>query len=144
MIGCLRTRVRKLPIITLYLSASSQSLRFILSLRLYSCFITSGPVMSLHANSKGIDQPSHPRSLIRAFIMSSLKILKHCYVTISLFYVVSAAEQASNYLVVNPSISSISLLMCTKILCACHILWKSVFKDSHTSEDNDMFLDYTS
>ena len=68
MIGCLWTRIHKQPIIALYfefetvlkfynlgglnirlhklhrhVSASSQSLRFILSLRLYSCFITSGP-----------------------------------------------------------------------------------------------------
>ena len=45
MIGCLRTRVRKQPIIALYfeLSASSQSLRFILSLRMNSSSTTSGP-----------------------------------------------------------------------------------------------------
>ena len=43
MIGCLRTHVRKQPIIALYVSASSQSLRFILSLRMNSSFKTSRP-----------------------------------------------------------------------------------------------------
>ena len=46
MIGCLWTHVPKQPIIALYFEdvfASSQSLRFILSLKLYSSFITSGP-----------------------------------------------------------------------------------------------------
>ena len=48
MIGCLRTRVRKKPIIALYfefetVSASSQSLRFILSLRMSSNFYNLEP-----------------------------------------------------------------------------------------------------
>ena len=41
MIGCLWTRVRKQPNIALYFEF--ESLRFILSLRLFSSFITSGP-----------------------------------------------------------------------------------------------------
>ena len=49
MIGCLRTCVHKQPIFAFYfefacghVSTSSQSLRFILSLRITSSFITSG------------------------------------------------------------------------------------------------------
>ena len=61
MIGRLQTHVRKQPIIALYFEsetvlkfynvfASSQSLHFILSLRLYSSFITSRPGLPLFSH----------------------------------------------------------------------------------------------
>ena len=48
------------------------------------------------ANNKGADQPAHPRSLISAFVIHLLESIKFKLDTseISIFYVVSVAEQA--------------------------------------------------
>ena len=48
------------------------------------------------ANNKGVDQPAHPRSLISAYVIHLLEssISKLATSKISLFYVVSVAEQA--------------------------------------------------
>ena len=50
----------------------------------------------LHANTKGADQPAHPRSLISAFVIRSLNgmIVNHIVSKISRFYLVAVAEKA--------------------------------------------------
>ena len=51
---------------------------------------------SVFANNKGADQPVHPRSLISAFVIRLLEniISRHATREISMFYLVSVAEQA--------------------------------------------------
>ena len=60
------------------------------------------------ANNKGADQPAHPRSLISAFVIPLLESIISRLATseISVFWVVSAAEETGLNLTVSESLET--------------------------------------
>ena len=82
MIGCLRTRVRKQPIIALYFEVENE-------LKFYNL---EASLLGL-SNNQGSDQPAHPRSLISTFVIHLLGMISELATSkISLFYLFSVAK----------------------------------------------------
>ena len=48
----------------------------------------------LHANNKGVDQPAHSRTLIRAFVIRSLKSITAYFAIILIIQLAYVAEQS--------------------------------------------------
>ena len=75
----------------------------------------------LHANNKGADQPAHPHSLIKAFFINLVSILTPSLETryISIFYVVSLAEQICLSLTLSEILKTGFLAIRAHIVCIC-------------------------
>ena len=80
-------------------------------MRLYTVIIWASPqenMSSVFVSNKGADQTAHPRSLISAFVIRSLERIIYRLATseMSIFYLVSLAEQAGLNLTLSETVKT--------------------------------------